>query len=244
MKRSHDAVISSRKALLLSLSAVFAASIASSTVAKEPPPPPPHPHLVIKKGVAASNNSHAVFTPSLTPAGKWKPFGTSCPRFNGIITSAILPGLVNSNVSGLAAGNWVTFVIAIRNTGTAPAYDIELREIFPLDEVDRPACFSISTPFCVRRGNGAAIPFTTATAGHGRIGIKLASPIAGSNSTGTDVAIVTFNAQIISPVKMDCCENKTELVHYAAQPNGPDLVGSSTSLDYHDAARVCAKRYH
>ena len=243
MKRnSHLAAISARKALLISLSAILATSIASSMLAK-PPPPPPHPQLVIKKGVVASNNSHAVFTPALTPAGKWKPFGTSCPRFNGTITSAMLSGLVNSNASGLAAGNSVTFVIAIQNIGTAPAYDIELREIFPLDEVDRPACFSISTPFCVRRGNGAAMQFSSATAGHGRIRIKLNNPVAGTNSLGTDTVIITFNAQLVSPTKMDCCENKTELIHYAAQPNGPDLVNGSTSAAYHDTARICAKRY-
>lgn len=238
MKRdSHLAAISSRKALLLSLSAILAASITSSMLAQ------PHPQLVIKKGVVASNNSHAVFTPPLTPGGKWKPFGTSCPRFNGTITSAMLSGLVNSNASGLAAGNSVTFVIAIQNIGTAPAYDVELLDIFPLDEVDRPACFSISTPFCVRRGNGALMPFTSATAGHGRIRIKLTNPISGTNSLGTDTVIITFNAQLVSPTKMDCCENKTELVHYAAHANGPNLVNGSTSSAYHDTAQICVKRY-
>jgi len=242
MKRdSYLAAISFGKLFAISWFAIFAASIASSMLAK-PPPPPPHPQLVIKKGVVASNNPNAVFTPPLTPSGKWKPFGTSCPRFNGTITSSMLSGLVDSNASGLAAGNTVTFVIAIRNIGTAPAYDVELREIFPLDEVDRPACFAISTPFCVRLGNATAMPFTSAIAGFGRTRLKLTNPIAGANSLGTDTVIITFNAQLISPTKMDCCENKTELIHYAAQLNGPDLVNGSTSAAYHDTARVCVKR--
>ncbi|HMG04360.1 MAG TPA: hypothetical protein VK581_02790 [Chthoniobacterales bacterium] len=207
----------------------------------------PIPKLVIKKGVVATNNPNAKFAPPLSPAGKWKPFGSSCPRFNGIITSGNLAGLIHSNLNGVAAGNRVTFAIAIQNAGTAPAYDVEVIETMPLDQVDRPACFEVLTNFCVRRGNGTPLPFTTALAGHGRTRIKLGGgPLAPgfpSNPTGTNIAIITFNAQLVSNLHLECCENKAEVAHYAATPNGPDLVAGSSSLAYHDSARLCRSPY-
>jgi hypothetical protein len=203
----------------------------------------PLPKLVIKKGVVATNNPNAQFAPSLTPAGKWKPFGSSCPRFNAAITSGNLTGLISSNLNGVAAGNLVTCAIAIQNTGTSLAYDVEVIETMPLDPVDRPACFEVVTNFCVRRGNGAPLPFTTALAGHGRTRIKLGAPLAPANSTGTNIAIITFNARLVSNLHLKCCENKAEVVHYAATPNGPDLVAGSSSPAYRDTARLCRSPY-
>lgn len=197
----------------------------------------PMPKLVIKKGVVATNNPNAQFAPPLNPAGKWKPFGSSCPRFYGTITSANLAGLINSNLYGVAAGNRVTFAIAIQNIGTSPAYDVEVIETMPLDPVDRPACFEVLTNFCVRRGNGTVLPFTTAIAGHGRTRIKLAPLAAGV------IAVITFNAQLVSGLHLKCCENNAELVHYAATPNGPNIVAGSSSPAYHDNARLCRSPY-
>ena len=194
----------------------------------------PMPKLVIKKGLVATNNPAAQFAPPLSPAGKWKAFGSSCPRFNGTITSANLAGLINTNLNGLAGGNQVTFAIAIHNTGTSPAYDVEVIDTIPLDSVDRPACFNVTTKFCVRRGNGTALPFTTALAGHGRTRIKLGAPLAPGA-----IVIITFNARLLPNLQLACCENKAELAHYAATPNGPDLVAGSSSPAYHDSARVC-----
>jgi uncharacterized repeat protein (TIGR01451 family) len=141
--------------------------------------------------------------------------------------------LINSNLNGLAAGNRVTFAIAIQNIGTSPAYDVELTDTMPLDQVDRPACFEGITKFCVRRGNGTVLPFTTALGGHGRTRIKLSAPLAPGA-----IAIITFNAQLVSNLQLSCCENKAELIHYARNPNGPNLVAGS-SPDNHDSARLC-----
>lgn len=200
----------------------------------------PMPKLVIKKGVVATNNPTAKFVPLLSPPGKWRPFGSSCPRFNGSITSLNLAGLINSNLNGVAPGNLVTFAIAIQNIGTSPAYDVEVIDTIPLDPVDRPACFEVVTNFCVRRGNGAPLPFTTASAGHGRTRIKLGGPpLAAANAIGTNIAIITFNARLVSNLHLMCCENKAELVRYAATPNGPNLVAGSSTPAYRDTARLC-----
>ena len=203
------------------------------------------PNVHIKKGVVATNNPNAVFVPPLSPLGKWKPFGTSCPRFFPTITSGNLAGLINSNLYGIAPNNSVTFAIAVQNTGNAPAYNVELLEIIPLDPLDRPACFEISG-FCVRRGNGTAMSFTTGPGGHGRVRINLGPPLAPGlplNPSGTNIAIITFNAKLLPQLHSACCENKTQLTHFAASPNGPDLVGGNTGRAFSDSARLCRKQH-
>lgn len=203
------------------------------------------PQVLIKKGAVATNNPNAVFVPPLFPAGKWKPFGVSCPRFFPTITSGNLGGLINSDLYGIAANNSVTFAIAVQNTGNAPAYNVELAEIIPLDPLDRPACFETSG-FCVRRGNGTAMPFITAPGGHGRTLIKLGAPLAPGlpfNPSGTNIVIITFNAKLLPQLHSPCCENRTQLTHFAASPGGPDLVGGNTGPAFSDSARLCRKHH-
>lgn len=201
------------------------------------------PHLQIMKGVVATDNPNGVFKPSLTPSGKWKPFGTSCPAFNPLINSANLGGLINSDLSNVDANDWVTFAIAIENTGGAPAYDIELSDIIPLDALDKPSCFEPDfTGLCVHGGNGTSIPFTTAPGGHGRTIIKLATPLAPgspSNPTGTNIAIITFSARLIPNIMPGCCDNLARLDNYASQPNGPDFVDAGFTPPFEDRARIC-----
>jgi uncharacterized repeat protein (TIGR01451 family) len=151
--------------------------------------------------------------------------------------------LINSDLSNVDANDWVTFAIAIENTGGAPAYDIELSDIIPLDALDKPSCFEPNyTGLCVHGGNGTSIPFTTATAAHGRTIIKLATPLAPgspSNPTGTNIAIITFNAQLLPNIMPGCCDNLARLDNYASQPNGPDFVDAGFTPPFDDTARVC-----
>jgi uncharacterized repeat protein (TIGR01451 family) len=200
------------------------------------------PKLSIKKGVVATDNPKGVFTPPLNPAGIWKPFGTSCPSFNPIINSANVGGLTTSNLSNVDANDSVTFAIAIENTGGAPAYDIELSDIIPLGPTDLPTCFSTTSGLCVTSGNGTPIPFTTALGGHGRTIITLAQPLAAGspfNSAGTNIVIITFNAQLVSDIKPGCCSNTATLQHYAAQPLGPDFVTAGFTPPFSDIATIC-----
>jgi len=204
------------------------------------------PKLQIKKGVVATDNPHGVFTPALSPTGVWQPSGSSCPDFhNGPITSATLGGLINSNLSNVDANDTVTFGIAIENTGGAPACEIELADIIPLDQLDKPSCFDADfSSLCITDGSGVQIPFTTAIGGHGRKVIKLApgfclAPGSPANTTGTNIAIITFNAQLHSDITPGCCNNVAELTQYTSQSGGPNFVNGGFTPPFKDAASVC-----
>jgi hypothetical protein len=209
------------------------------------------PKLEIKKGIVATDNPTAVFDPALSPSGIWKPFGVSCPAFDGTINSSNLDGLINSNLNDVGPGNSVTFAIAVENTGCSPAYEIILADFFPLDEVDRLKCFDADfSGLCVTDGSGTPIPFTVEPGGHGRVIIKLApgfSLAAGTpfNGTGTNIAIMTFNAKLLDTdylKREGCCSNQIQLLRYTSQPGGPRLVEFDITPAPSDDATFCFKR--
>jgi uncharacterized repeat protein (TIGR01451 family) len=207
------------------------------------------PKLQITKGVVATDNPNGVFAPSLSPPGVWKPFGTSCPAFNGTINSSNIGGLVNSNLNNVDASDSVTFAIAIENTGGSPAFEIELADTIPLDALDQHSCFAPDfSGLCITDGSGAPISFTTATASGGRTIIKFApgfSLAAGSpaNTTGTNIAIITFNAKLLDKDRLQpgCCDNAAQLLHYTSQPGGSDFVAGGFTPPFSDAATICFK---
>ena len=177
---------------------------------------------------------------------------TAPPRFTPPINSANLAGFIGRDLSNVDADDWVTFAIAIENTGGAPAYNIELADIFPLDAVDLPSCFMPNfNGLSVTYGNGTAIPFTTAPGGHGRIIIKLGLPLDPWNAlTGTNIAMITFEAQLLDKdhLKSGCCENKAQLIRYTSAADilapppvviQPNFVDAGFGGPFVDTAKVC-----
>jgi uncharacterized repeat protein (TIGR01451 family) len=220
------------------------------------------PKLGIRKGVIATNNNpNGVITPSITsgtPVGT--PPGATCPqRFTPIINSGNLNGFIPpapvlSQLNNVDAGDWVTFAIAIENTGGAPAYEIELEDIIPLDTAGEPACFKPNfSGLCVRRGSGPPIPFTITPMVSGKVIIKLGAPLGPiTDPPGTNIAIITFNAQLLDKAKLKsgCCENKAQLTYYGSTPptptvpiNGsvppPNFVDAGFGGPFVDTAKVC-----
>jgi uncharacterized repeat protein (TIGR01451 family) len=236
------------------------------------------PKLSIKKGVVRTDNpngqfgvynpSTGTFNPGPAPVPTPSMPPSSCPRVplsnTNPINSANLGNFINSDLNSVDAGDWVTFAIAIENTGGAPAYNIELADIIPLDAVDKPSCFEPDFGgLCVTYGNGTPIPFTTALGGHGRIIIKLnpsaaldpGAPVAPPN--GMNIVIITFNAKLLDKdkFKAGCCENKAELIKYGSSPQQevelpppapppptiPNFVDAGIGGPFEDNAWVCVK---
>ena len=211
------------------------------------------PELSIRKGVIATNNPYGDLTINdvSTPLTAGLPVGTppgvlptAPPRFTPPINSGNLAGFIGRDLSNVDAGDWVTFAIAIENTGGAPAYNIELADIFPLDAVDLPSCFMPNfNSLSVTYGNGTVIPFTLGPGGHGRIPITLGLPLDPSNSTGTNIAIITFEAQLLDKdhLKSGCCENKAQLITYTSVANShaPNFVDAGFGGPFVDTAKVC-----
>lgn len=196
------------------------------------------PSLRVTKGIIDATNPNAVFTPAVTGPVVFLPPG-SCPRFNTPITSgglALHP--INSDVANVDANDCVTFAIVVENTGGAPAYDVKLREIYPLDPVDRLECFSPDfSTLCVTDGSGAPLPFTT---GIGRsLPISLGNPLPATNTSGSNLAVLTFQACILADVKPDCCVNTARIENYSSTPGGPNYAGAGFDGPLEDSARLC-----
>ncbi len=223
------------------------------------------PELSIKKGVIATNNpygEYGVYDPSSgnftvgsapTPTTTTPP--TSCtpvPLSSYPIKHSTLGAFIDRDLRNVDADDWVTFAIAIENTGGAKAYEIELIDAFPLDAVDRPCCFEPcfdAGSISVTNGAGAAIQFTFAV-GWGHVTIELAGPLDPLDSitatTGTNIAIITFNAKLLDADQMQscCCVNRAELLRYtSAADTGsatyPNFVTAGFGGPFEDTAWVC-----
>lgn len=169
------------------------------------------PELSVTKGVVATDNANSDLEP--VPAGTWDPPGSvSCPRFNGTVASG---DDIDINLQQADAGDQVTFAIAIENTGGAPAYNIQLNDILPLD------CFKTDFEFCVSDGAGTPIDFTTTSVAGGKaiqIDPAFALPSDPPSSPGENVIVITFDATLKDDIQAGCCTNKAELTSYSSRP--------------------------
>jgi uncharacterized repeat protein (TIGR01451 family) len=208
------------------------------------------PDVRIIKGVVASDNSNAIFSPAAPPPGTFTPPGGSCPRFSGTINSSNIGSLnLNSNVSGVDANDTVTFAIVVENLGTGPngVFDVKIRDIFPLGPTDLPSCFvpDFST-LCVTDGTGTPIPFTTSPGGFGSVIIELTDPSLTQGAlgpfhptNGRNIAVITFDAKLISDIKSGCCDNRARLENYSNTESGPNFVAAGFGGPFEDAAQAC-----
>jgi fimbrial isopeptide formation D2 family protein/uncharacterized repeat protein (TIGR01451 family) len=197
------------------------------------------PALKITKGIVATSNPNAVFSPSPVGPVSFSAPGTSCPRFSGAITSAALASTpINSDVSNVDANDCVTFAIVVENTGGSAAYDVNLREIFPPSPFGASECFSPDfSTLCARDGTGAPLPIAT---GIGRgLPIKLQNPLPASNASGSNIAVITFDACILGDIKPGCCDNTAQVENYASTPGGANFVDAGFGGPFSDAARIC-----
>jgi len=200
------------------------------------------PVLRITKGVVAANTPNAVFSQTQVGPVPFNLPGSSCRRFSGTINSANLAVTpINSNVSGLDANDCITFAIVVENTGGSPAYDVKLRDIFPLDPSSNLECFDPNfATLCVTDGTGAPLPFTAGSGFlNGNNPITLQNPVPGLNASGSNIVVITFDACVIKEIKPRCCDNIARVESYASTPGGPDFVGSNLGGPFQDTGQLC-----
>ena len=201
------------------------------------------PNLRIRKGVIATDNPNGQFSPPGPPptsnlATAQPPSGVT---FNlsgfsgGPITSA---AQIDSNLSNVDANDKVTFAIVIENQGGHPAYDVQLTDTIP-------SCLTNVTAITVKDGTGAFLPpgsFTiNPTTPTTNFTFSLNTPIPAYATNGTNIIVITFQAQLLSNITPGCCDNVAKLTHYASQHTGPDFVVAGFSPPFQDSATVCVK---
>ncbi|MCS6843285.1 MAG: isopeptide-forming domain-containing fimbrial protein [Caldilineales bacterium] len=202
------------------------------------------PAVGLRKGIVATDKATATFSPTtVLPANVTvSPPGSSCPRISGSglpVNSGNLGATFDSNLTGVDAGDLVTFAIVLENTGRGPngAFDVRVRD-------DLPAGFVVPSGginLCATDGTGA--PFTVTDLGGGLLGsgIELndpgpTNPPAGALdpgrlpdgtviTTGRNIAIITFDLQVAASAQPNqSIVNTATLFNFAGQEGGANFA--------------------
>lgn len=208
------------------------------------------PSLRITKGVVwagnPNTNPNAVFTPSQSaPPGVVFSGPGACPRFTPTIRSLTLGSTIGSDVSGVDAGDLVLFAIVVENQGSGlnGAFDVKVRDTLPA------GLTLTSFPICVTYGDGLPISnsggptlfgpgldLNDISSTQGALGPKDLT----ATSNGHNLAVITFYAQVNTPINTGCYPNKAELLNYATTEGGPSFVNPAAfGGPFTDIASVC-----
>jgi fimbrial isopeptide formation D2 family protein/uncharacterized repeat protein (TIGR01451 family) len=195
------------------------------------------PVLGIRKGVVATDAEAPVFIPD--PAGPVTfsaPPSAACPRFTGPVTSDDLAATpIDSDLTGVDAGDRVTFAITLENTGHADATDVLVSDPIPAGFDATAGVLAL----CVTDGAGTPLAFTSLAGGLAGDGILITDSLAPGfspsdevNAVGTNVAIVTFDLLVDTDAEPGLSvTNTASLVDYANVPGGESHLGKPRTDD-------------
>jgi len=206
------------------------------------------PVLGITKGVVGTDNVAGVFAPVTKGPVPFATIGAppsvTCPGFTGSVTSTGLgTSPVDSNLTGVDAGDYVRFAIVIQNTGHAAAYQIRIKDT-------QPNGFSVpgsGLQMCVSSGVGGVgsdIGYTNYLGGTGLFdkGIELNDGANGAlaegvdadgvaNPTGSNIVVITYTLQLdTAVVPSSTITNTASLINYANDPTAADHLPTSSPL--------------
>src|SRR5258706_3132482 len=197
------------------------------------------PGISLRKGVVASNNAAAVFTPNPPGPVTFNAPGSN-PSWSGVIASGDNdPGtsLINSDIANVNSGDLVTFAVVFENLGHSSlgAFDVSVKDSLPADLVIPAGGINLQA----RRGDGAAISFTpvgsTATEPSGLFDAGIIfndeSPTQGAAhvydaTTGQNTIVITYDLQIAANLTAGTSiVNTATVLSYAGTEGGPNHVG-------------------
>ena len=189
------------------------------------------PMVYIKKGVVWTDKAGASFSPATAAPVTFN--GGGCPAFSGTINSINLATTpIDSNLSGVDAGDTVKMAVVVENTGRNAAYDLLVSDLIPAG-----LNFN-SGSVCVTDGAGNALAFTGAADNFVGSGITLTSLGRGKQSDGTligdgsNVAIITYDVTVAALAEAtQAYTNTATLSNYAGVPGGPNHIPGGRTDD-------------
>ncbi|NWF65548.1 MAG: isopeptide-forming domain-containing fimbrial protein, partial [Chloroflexi bacterium] len=204
------------------------------------------PVMTTTKSVVATDNPSPTFTPPL-PIAFTAP-GSGPVRWSGTINSNLLDTTpIDSDVSGLDAGDLVTFAIFLVNEGTGinGAFDIVIQDTFDALGFEYPTPGDPnSLNLQIYYGNGSGpISYTdlsnnpTPADTLFTTGIKLVDPVgqgvcaAHDPNLGNNVIIITYDLRMRSDVAPGTYPNTAALVNYSGSEGGPNFLPQPLSDD-------------
>ncbi|MBL8093887.1 MAG: DUF11 domain-containing protein, partial [Anaerolineales bacterium] len=192
------------------------------------------PELAILKGVVATNGTGGVFAPATVgPVSFVAPGTAGLPWSGGPISSAALAATpINSNLSGIDAGDLVSFAITLENAGGADAFDVVVTDTLPSGFVVPPAGAGLNLR--VYDGAGTAVAYTSLSGGLFGDGIRLNDPSAtvgglpagrdtgGPIATGANVVMVVYDLQLADTIAPNSAQiNTGQIASFAGAEAGP-----------------------
>ena len=189
------------------------------------------PVLSITKAAVATNEPNATYIGSRGPVTFSAP-GTAGYRGSDVVNSDGLGATpLNSSVSGVQAGDLVTFAVLLQNTGTGlhGAFNVKINDTLP-------AGFQIPTGglnLYVSDGAGNVIGYTDLGGGFFGSGIELndngstGALKAYDPTSGSNLVLITYDLQLNATVPpSQSYTNTADLFNYASKAGGPDVLTS------------------
>ncbi len=202
------------------------------------------PVLVHKKGAVATTNPNATFTPTTVGPVTFNSPGTAGTRWVGIVDSpSLAANPIDSGVTGVDAGDLVTFAIVIENTGSSSkgAFDLTILDTLPamyqipagglnlrISNGDNSSVFAYTRP-----DGSVAVPsdlFST--------GIEIVDPDPNNGAcqahtvgAGKNIIMITYDLEVRPDVTPGTQENTATLVNYAGSDNGPNHIPPTPPAD-------------
>ncbi len=209
------------------------------------------PVLVSTKGIVATDNTNPTVTFSPNPPA---PFtftvpGSSGARWSGVINSTNLGTTpIDSNISGVDAGDLVTFAIVIQNNGSSinGAFDITIKDYMDTDAFTYPTignASSINLRVSYGDSTQAAINYTQpdgdpATAADlFSDGIQLVDPSGAGvcqvydPNSGTNVIIITYDLRVAADIEPGTYTNTGAILNYSGSEGGTDFANPNLEDD-------------
>jgi len=205
------------------------------------------PVLTSKKGVVATDNPAGTFAPALGSPVFNAP-GSAGARWTGIINSSNAANVATSNLSGVDAGDLVTFAIVIQNTGTSPkgAFDLTITDVLAAGYVVPAGGINLrisygdpAQPALTFAGLGGGPDGTAGTADDlFGSGIRIDDPGApGAGAcqvhnvaNGLNIIVITYDLQLDPNITLaQSIINTASLTRYAGSEGGPNHLSSPLS---------------
>ncbi|MFO7944570.1 MAG: isopeptide-forming domain-containing fimbrial protein [Anaerolineales bacterium] len=203
------------------------------------------PFLVHDKGAVASDNPNAEFSDDPPGPVTFDPPGSGGLRWTGTISSDLLEDdPIDSDISGVDAGDLVSFALVIENQGSSDygAFDIRIRDIIP-------AGFSIpgggsGLNLSVYRGDGDPVNYSPLGPNYNDTdlfdeGLEIVDPDPNQGACqtyhptdGTNLILLVYDLEVDPDVEPGLeTENLSTLFQYANTEGGPDFTGDDADLE-------------
>ncbi|MEL6595697.1 MAG: isopeptide-forming domain-containing fimbrial protein [Pseudomonadota bacterium] len=149
--------------------------------------------------------------------------GTSGARFTGLVNSSNMENdPIDANITGIDAGDTLTFAIVVENTGRAPngAFDVTVQDSLPADMTLVPRSVFVTD------GAGNTIPFTGNLFGAGLIltdgvdastGLPVGAIKAFDSTAGDNIAIITYDVTVdADAIPRETFDNTANVTNFTA----------------------------